>query len=118
PTQIRSGILKDRRIEMTRTKNKYYSLDKILEYNATYNMVVGERSNGKTYAVLKYAIDDYFNGSGGELALVRRWDEDIRPNRANQMFNAHIENGVIEDLSDGEFTGVTYTAGKFYFCNY
>lgn len=102
----------------TKTKNKYYSLDKILEYNATYNMVVGERSNGKTYAVLKYAIDDYFNGSGGELALVRRWDEDIRPNKANQMFNAHIENDVIAELSEGEYTGITYSAGKFYFCNY
>ena len=32
----------------------YYSLDKILSKKATYNLIIGERSNGKTYAVKKY----------------------------------------------------------------
>lgn len=99
-------------------KNKFYSLDKILEYDATYNMVVGERSNGKTYAVLKHAINDYFNGTGGELAIVRRWEEDIKPNKASQMFNAHIANDEISKASNGEYTGITHFSGKFYFCTY
>ena len=33
------------------SKVKYYTLDKILEYNADYNIIYGERSNGKTTAV-------------------------------------------------------------------
>ena len=32
---------------------KYYSLKKIMSENADYNIIIGERSNGKTYAVLE-----------------------------------------------------------------
>ena len=39
---------------------KYYSLDRILSKEACYNIIFGERSNGKTYSVLKYAIKHYF----------------------------------------------------------
>ena len=28
---------------------KYYRLDNILKLNAVYNMIIGQRSNGKTY---------------------------------------------------------------------
>ena len=52
--------------------NKFYSLNNILEYEATYNVIFGERSNGKTYAVLKEAISQYFKDKG-QLAIVRRW---------------------------------------------
>ena len=33
---------------------KYYSLKKIKEKNADYNLIIGERSNGKTYSCKKY----------------------------------------------------------------
>lgn len=99
-------------------KPKYYSLDRILKHNAVYNMIIGERSNGKTYSVLKYAINEYFNGNGGELAIVRRWQEDIRGHRARGIFSALIENGEVKKLSKGEYEGIHYYAGKFYFCNY
>ena len=32
-------------------KNEYYSLKKINKLNALYNLIIGQRSNGKTYAV-------------------------------------------------------------------
>ena len=99
-------------------KMKYYSLNNILKRNAVYNLVIGERSNGKTYASLVYAIDQYFNGNGGELAIVRRWQEDIRGARASAIFNAVVENGEVKRLSKGEYTGIYYNARKFYFCNY
>ena len=38
---------------------KYYSLKNILKKNAQYNMIFGERSNGKTYSVLYYALENY-----------------------------------------------------------
>ena len=52
-------------------KSKFYSLDRILKENAVYNMVFGERSNGKTYAVLKYAVNDFVK-TGGTFAYIRR----------------------------------------------
>lgn len=99
-------------------KLKYYSLDRILKHNAIYNVIFGERSNGKTYSVLKYAINEYFNGNGGELAIIRRWQEDVRGRRASGIFNAILENGEVKKLSKGEYEGIHYYAGKFYFCNY
>ena len=41
-------------------KRKFYSLKEILKKGATYNIIMGERSNGKTYAALSYAIEQYF----------------------------------------------------------
>ena len=40
-------------------KFKYYSLKNIQQKDATYNVIFGERSNGKTYAVLKQALENY-----------------------------------------------------------
>ena len=35
---------------------KYYSLDRIKEMKCQYNVIFGERSNGKTYACLCEAL--------------------------------------------------------------
>ncbi len=37
-------------------EGKYYNLNAILKTNSTYNVIIGERSNGKTYATLKYGV--------------------------------------------------------------
>lgn len=97
---------------------EFYSYEPILKRNATYNVIFGERSNGKTYGGLDYAIDQYFNGNRGELAIIRRWQEDIRGNRASGMFNGIMENDLVSKYSNGEFEGIHYYASKFYFCNY
>ena len=97
--------------------NKFYSLNNILEYEATYNVIFGERSNGKTYAVLKEAIKQYFKDKG-QLAIVRRWSEDIKPVKARSMFDALIANGEVERLSDGEYESIVFQNGKFFFCNF
>jgi len=101
-------------------KNKqdsYYNLNAILSKKAVYNVIFGERSNGKTYAVLKHAIEVYFE-NGGQLALLRRWQEDIKGKRASEIFSALIANDEIYKISDGKFEGITYYSGRFYFCNY
>lgn len=102
---------------MFKKKPKYYSLDKILKSNSTYNMIIGERSNGKTYSVLKHGVEKYVE-DGGQLAIIRRWKEDIRGQRANDMFTSLVTNDEIIKISKGEFTGVTYYSGKFYLCTY
>ena len=96
---------------------KYYSLKRILAKDCTYNVIFGERSNGKTYSVLKYGIEQYFK-TGGQLAIVRRWKEDITGRRASDIFSSLTANDEIRTLSGGSFTGVYYWGGKFFFCNY
>ena len=58
-------------------KTKYYRLKNILQKNATYNVMFGERSNGKTYAVQEYCIKDYLSGKG-QTAWIRRWQDDFK----------------------------------------
>ena len=42
-------------------KNKFYTLDNILKENADYNIIYGERSNGKTTAVLNEILLQYIH---------------------------------------------------------
>lgn len=98
-------------------KNKFYSLDRILETNSIYNVIFGERSNGKTYAVLKHGLEQFVN-DGGEIAIVRRWQEDIRGSRASGIWSALIENGEVSRITNGEYEGIYYISRKFYLCNY
>lgn len=96
---------------------KYYSLNKINKKDATYNVVFGERSNGKTYATLKQALENYFD-NGSQFAYIRRWSVDVQPKRMNNLFNAIIEDGFLEKLSGGKFTAIFYRTGRFYLCTY
>lgn len=96
---------------------KYYSLDDILSKNADYNIIFGERSNGKTYAALKYGIERYIK-TGEQMSYIRRWREDLRGKRAENLFANHVANGLIEELTDGKFNEVFYLSNKWFLSYY
>lgn len=98
-------------------KPKFYSLDKILEFNAQYNVIFGERSNGKTYAVLHLGLKNYIE-TGKQLAIVRRWQDDFKGKRGATMFDALLANGVITDLSGGKWNGITYQSYRWFLCRF
>lgn len=95
-------------------EHKYYSLAPILQKKARYNMIIGLRSNGKTYAALRHGLIEYFN-SGSEMAYIRRYREDFRGKRGEQLFAALIANNEIYTISKGEWTGVKYMSSRWYF---
>lgn len=95
-------------------KMDFYSLDRILAKNAQYNIVFGERSNGKTYSVLYYGVKNYCK-TGKQIGIIRRYREDIRGKRADVLFDALTANGVIDKLTNGQYQFVKHVAGKFYF---
>lgn len=96
---------------------KYYTTDKINKKKATYNIIFGERSNGKTYALLKQSLVDFFK-NGSQMGYVRRWKEDITGRRASMLYAGINANGEVKRLSGGQYEAITYWAGKFYACNY
>ena len=98
-------------------KNKYYNLNKILNKNAHYNIIIGERSNGKTYAVLEYALKKYVE-TGEQLAILRRWKEDFTGKRGQQLFNALENNGLISKLTGGEWSNIYYYSSRWFLCRY
>ena len=92
---------------------KYFSLKNILSKDAIYNIIFGERSNGKTYACLKYILEDYVKHKK-QGAIVRRWLEDFRGKRAANMFNALIANNEISKITNYEWTDVIYYSSRWY----
>ena len=92
---------------------QFYSLDEILKRKAQYNVIFGERSNGKTYAVLLHGLKNFVK-TGKQIAIVRRYDDDIKAGKADSFFDALVANGEIEKLTKGKYTGVSYYNRKFY----
>ena len=98
-------------------ESEHYSLQPILALGAHYNMIFGERSNGKTYAALEYAIR-LFATMGFQTAIIRRMNEDFISKRAASYFNPLVKNTVVSKYTDGEYTDIYYYAGRWYFARY
>lgn len=92
---------------------KYYELDSILAKNAHYNFVIGERSNGKTTAVLRHIVKDYYE-TGRRGAIIRQMEEDIKGHKGASLFAGMISAGMIDELTDGEFQGVKFHNRAYY----
>ena len=98
-------------------KQKFYSLKNILSKNAQYNMIFGERSNGKTYSVFKYALENYA-ADGKQLAIVRRWSDDFTGKRGQTMFDALVATGDVTKITGGKWTNIYYYGSKWFLCRY
>lgn len=95
----------------------FYNLEPILKLNATYMMIIGERSNGKTYATLKHMLKEYvehkFQG-----AVIRRWELDIRGRYASTYFDNLVSTGVVKKLTKGKWDRVLYNSGRWYLAKF
>lgn len=92
---------------------RYYNLNRILEFEATYNMIIGERSNGKTYAVLNYILENYIK-HGEKGAVVRRYQDDFRKKRGARLFTPLVEKKVIEKFTKGKYNTVEYDGSQWF----
>lgn len=99
------------------SSSDFYSLTPILEKGAQYNLIIGERSNGKTYASLKYGLEKFVE-TGQQMAYLRRWKEDYRGKRGETLFASLVANDEVSQLTDGKFTRISYYSGKWYLANY
>ena len=99
---------------------KYYSSKNIRKLGAKYNIIFGERSNGKTYDILNGEDGILYNyiKKGEKGAYIRRFQEDIVGKRGSMVFRPGVQNGVVYQLSDGMWTDVYYRGGEFWLCRY
>lgn len=112
-------------------KNKYYSLSNILHkgmsVDARYFIAIGERSNGKTYACKSLGLNGFkdkeinikgFIQDGSQFAIIRRWRDDFKGKRGATMFNDLVENGSIEEWTNGEWNDVYYYSGRWFLAKF
>lgn len=98
-------------------KSKYYSLKNILSKNARYNLIIGERSNGKTFAVLEHMLKTYCE-TGKQGAIIRRWRTDFESQRAKNIWGGIIENHLVSKYSGGKWDTVIYYQAAWYLATY
>lgn len=94
-------------------KSIYWNISKILGLKADFNLVIGQRGNGKTYGVLKHFLEVY-KKTKKRFCYIRRWDEDIKAYRMEQLF-APFRN-LIDELFGEEFS-IEYRNHKFFLVN-
>lgn len=89
----------------------------LLARRALYYLAIGQRSNGKSYGYLEECLEDFVK-NGRQFAYVRRIRPEIVQANGLQVFSGLVANGVVADLTNGQWTDVFYYARKFYFCRY
>lgn len=100
-------------------KIKYYTLNKILAENADYNIIYGERSNGKTTAVEAYALQDYIKSDyKNQFAIIRRWEEDYKGKNGSEMFSGIVNLGWVEEWTKGKYNSILYYSQRWYLIKY
>lgn len=96
---------------------QYYDISRILKENALYNIIIGERSNGKTYQAHKIMIDNFIE-KGEQGAIIRRWDEDMIGKRGKATFDGIVKSKYVEKKSKGKWTHVKYFSKMWYLMRY
>lgn len=100
---------------------KYFTIEDIKKKKARYNIIFSERSDGKTYSVLKEGVTNYLK-DGSQMAIIRRFREDFKGKRGRFLFDTLIDNGkhenMIKKLSNGKYDGCMYYAGCWYLTKY
>lgn len=92
----------------TKTK-KYYRCENILKHEANYNMLLGEKSNGKSYAVKEHALLDALEGRG-KLIYMRRYEMDVK----SSDVEAYFSDAPIYALSGGKYSFIRVYRGIIY----
>lgn len=91
----------------------------INKFNADVNMIVGRRSNGKTYPTLTFdGVKEFIDSDYTHaFAYVRRFDSDFRIGQlATLLFsNGCVSNGWLEWYTKGEWNDIYYYRGAWYF---
>lgn len=94
-------------------KQKFYNNKKILEKDANYNILLGERSNGKSYCIKEYCVRNAFQGKG-KFIYLRRYRDDVK----ESLVNGYFTDCPVRAITSGKYTDITCYRSAIYLCNY
>lgn len=101
---------------MMARKNDHWTGDRIRKENADYNIVVGERGNGKTYDIQKMCIEKFLK-TGEQCFLLRRWMEDVKPSNAANFWDGNLL-AKLTDMSGGRFRNIVLRGMRYIAVDY
>ena len=92
----------------------YYNLDLIYKIKASFNIIFGERSNGKSYQLKhKRAVENYLK-SGNRFILLRRFLEEISNDKIERYF-ADVD---VAKLTNNKYNVITCYRKEIYLSKY
>ena len=94
-------------------KKKYYRVDKIKTHKAHYNILLGQKSNGKSYAVKEDVLMRCYKTTS-KLIYMRRYQFDIKASDVE----AYFCDMPIKSITNGDYSMVVCYRGSIYFGNY
>lgn len=99
---------------MSNKKQIHYNMDNLIKKNALYNMIIGERANGKSYQVkYKKAIQPFLDNKE-KFVYMRRFKEEIKSSTIEAYFN----DVDFVKLTNGKYNTVQYWRNRIYLANY
>ncbi len=92
-------------------KQQFYNINPILSKDAQINILIGERSNGKSYAVKQLALIDAWNEKNTTFGLIRRYAEDTKTN----LIESYFADAPIDKITNGACDCISVYRGGIYF---
>ena len=98
----------------------FYRLDPLFKAapltDFLYYIIIGERSNGKSFSVQELALKNYLE-KGEQMAFIRRWDVDWKNNYL-KVWDGFIHNiykgNILKQMSGGKWNSIYYNSGCWY----
>lgn len=84
-------------------KQVHYNIDNINKEDALFNLIYGEKSNGKSYQVKNKECVEHYLKTGNRFILLRRWREDI----SNLWIEQYFADVDIAKLTDNKYNCIS-----------
>lgn len=94
-------------------QKRYYDISNMLKTDAEYMILLGQRSNGKSYQAKLTAIKNAYE-TGRRFVYMRRWDNHVK---AKDVVNYFVDLNI-SDITNGEWSGVHAVKGEIYFTGF
>lgn len=95
--------MKELQVLNTLDTNIYWSINKLLTYNAMINIIIGERGVGKSYSTKKHVVKKAIK-TGRKFIYMRRYETELE-----LMLTNGDDDPFFKDISkDKEFTGINF----------
>lgn len=88
---------------------EYYRLDRILPYKCTFNVLLGQRANGKSFSVKEECVKEAFLGMG-DLIYLRRWHLELKQDDVIDYFS----DCPVKEITGGEYTTIDVYRSRIY----
>lgn len=88
----------------------YWNSENAIKSKAQYKMIIGERGNGKSYAIKYHALERFLKNNE-EFIYLRRSREDIK----NTSVESYFSDINVEKLTKGKYQAIIAWGGRVYF---